>query len=178
MPPDTKPKPISISLTPGLIADLDAHAEAAGKTRSAVLTERITTLADLEALATKAGHAPSDLGQDLSRFYDLMSLGLARARRKITRAEAEAILDVQNGTIIDPVSIWLSGGLAHQVSDGIALNGLDREHGFDGPTLVAKLEAMTEIEVLGLLDWAARFWDGDYQAKDAVEMAVAGFVEG
>jgi hypothetical protein len=174
----SKPIPMSVSLPPDIISGLDAQAKAAGKTRSALLADRLATLATLETLATEAEHTPDNLGQDLGHFYDLLTLGLARARRKITRPEASAILDVQNGVVIDPIAIWLSGGLAHQVSDGIALDGLDNKWGFDGPALVAKLESLTEIEVLGLLDWAARFWAGDVQADDAVEKAVAGFLEG
>lgn len=179
MPPDNKPKSLSISLTPDLIASLDTRAEAAGKTRSALLTDDLAAYSDYLGLAAAKGRDPARLVHDSINYFSLLSLGLSRAKKVLTRAEATLILDVQNGSWIDgSLPVWLSGGLAHQVSDGCTLDGLDAKHGVDGPALVAKLEALGDLETVGLLDWAARFWDGDIHADDAVEKAVAGFLEG
>lgn len=178
MPSDTKPKPISISLAPDLVAKLDARAEATGKTRSAVVVDDLTAYAEYLDLAADRGRNSARLVYDSMNYLSLIALGLSRAKKKLTRAEAMLILDVQNGTWIDgSLPVWISGGLAHQVADGCDLDRLDEKHGVDGKALVAKLEDMGDLETVGLLDWAARFWEGDVQAEDAVETAVAGFIE-
>lgn len=179
MPLDNKPKPVSVSLSPDLIGHLDARAGKTGKTRSAVLVDDLTAYADYLDLAAAKGRDPKRLIPDSLNLYALLALGLARAKKKLTRSEAKLILDVQNGSWADgSLPVWINGGLAHQVEDGIALEGLADKWGVDGPALVAKLEAPGDLETVGLIDWAARFWEGDIQADDAVGRAVAGFLEG
>jgi len=138
--------------------------------------------ADLDHLESRVGTGENRsvrLALDLDSYYSLLALGLARAKRRLNQAEAKLILDVQNGTLVDgsQLSLWLSGGLAHQVGDGIALDGLDKKWGVDGVSLTEKINAMSDIEVVGVLDWAAHFWRGNVQADDAVEKAVADFLE-
>lgn len=179
MTTDAKPKTVSIYLRPDLAAAIDARAAATGRNRSAVMVDDLTAYADYLDLAVAKGRDPKRLVPDALNLYTLLGLGLSRAKKKMTRSEAKLILDVQNGSWVDgSLSVWIAGGLAHQVADGIDLDGLADKWGVDGPALVAKLEALGELETIGLLDWAARFWEGDIQADDAVERAVAGFLEG
>lgn len=151
----------------------------AKNTRSTSFSLDPSVVERLEARVGADGNRSVRLTQDLDSYYSLLALGLARAKRRLNQAEAKLCLDVQNGTLVDgsQLSLWLSGGLAHQVGDGIALDGLDKKWGVDGPSLIEKIIAMPDIEVIGLLDWAARFWGGDIQADDAVEKAVADFLE-
>ena len=175
---DTKPKPISITLPPDLISNLDARAKSTSKTRSALIADDLTAYAEYLDLAADRGRDPSRLVYDSMNYLSLIALGLSRAKKRLTRSEALLVLDVQNSTLIDgSLPVWISGGLAHQVADGCDLDGLDKKHGVDGAALVAKLESLGDLETVGLLDWAARFWEGDVQAEDAVEKAVAGFLE-
>jgi hypothetical protein len=144
------------------------------KTTSFTLTPK-----NLDRLAARIGKGSrSDLLERiLTEYFDILDEGLTRAQAKLTRAEASAILDVQNGTITQPVTLWLDGALAHQIHDALP-DGIAGKWGFDGPALVAKLHSLSQIEHLALVDWAARFWDGDFTDLQALPKAVAGFLEG
>ncbi len=102
----------------------------------------------------------AQIQDDLSLCWAMLDRGLATARKKITRREAKLLLDVQNSTFFDSsqVSIWLHGGLHHQVSDGIALDGMDKKWEIDGPALLAKIAALTDMETIAMLDWCRWMW--------------------
>ena len=100
------------------------------------------------------------INDDLALCWAMLDRGLATARQKLTRPEAKLLLDVQNGTFWDgtQVSIWLHGGLHHQVSDGIDLDGLDKKWELDGPAMLAKLAVLSDMETIALLDWCRWMW--------------------
>ena len=97
------------------------------------------------------------IGQDLTDYYALLDAGLRRARLTLTPAEAALIIDVQNSVLVQ-LEHWASQALAHQVEDGISLDGLAEKWQVDGEALVAKLAGLGDIACIALGDWAARFW--------------------
>jgi hypothetical protein len=133
-------------------------------------------VARLKSRITK-GSRSELLSRMLLEYMDALDDGLRQAQGKLTKSEASAILDVQNGTVTQPIGMWLGDALALQIHDSIP-DGIAEKWGIDAPALVAKLQAMTQIETWALLDWAARFWTGDIKDMQAVPKAVAGFLEG
>jgi len=124
----------------------------------------ISLPAPIEArIKNRAGADTTFSGQiqdDISLCWSLLDRGLAQARKKLSQAEAKLLLDVQNATFWDAsqLSIWLGGGLHHQVSDGIDLDGLDKKWGLDGPALLDKINDLTDLETVALLDWCRWMW--------------------
>lgn len=127
-PRPTRRAPISITIDPALLTELDAR----GENRSEILR------------------------LDLGRYYRLLADARARLRERLTPAELSAILDVQNGhwygDRIDAAEIWAN------VEDGCRLEGLDQKWTIDGPALVEKLKGLPLIEVHALADATVRFW--------------------
>lgn len=77
-------------------------------------------------------------------------------RGKFTRGELMLMIDVMNGT-------WLTPGMAGQhlnanVSDGIALDGLDEKWGIDGVKLNQKIGGLSIFETACLELWVQAFW--------------------
>lgn len=108
--------------------------------------------------------------QDLADYYSLLDSGLRRARLALTPPEAALIIDVQNGVFAIPEH-WIGQALAHQVEDGISLDGLAEKWEIDGPALVEKLIGLGDIACLALVDWAAGLWGkGDFDIKKEIEI--------
>lgn len=123
------------------------------------------------------GSASTLLSRMMLEYMDALDDGLQQAQAKITKNEASAILDVQNGTVTQPISMWLENSLPLQIYDSIP-DGIAEKWKIDAPSLVEKLQAMSQIERWALIDWAARFWAGDIKDLQAVPKTVAGFLEG
>lgn len=122
--------------------------------------------------------------EDISMLWAVCDLGLKSAKTKLTKSQAMLILDVQNATFFDSsqVGLWIiqglpfSSGLAHQVSDGITLDGLDKKWEVDKEETTIAVNELSQIEVLGLLDWTKHFWRSkNLGTKGFMEKAVEGF---
>ena len=91
-----------------------------------------------------------------------------RARRSIAgvfaSSELTAILDVLNGTIIDPA---YADSIAHEFEDGCALDGLDKKWHLDKFVTLAKMEKLSHPEWIILAQWAATFWENPEQDMGA-----------
>ena len=128
----------------------------------------------LKARITK-GSRSELLSRMMLEYMDALDDGLRQAQAKLTKSEASAILDVQNGAVTQPISMWLENSLALQIHDSIP-DGIAEKWKIDAPALVEKIQAMSQVERWALLDWAARFWAGDIKDLQAVPKAVAGFL--
>lgn len=117
-----------------------------------------TTLNSMDGRMRAGESRQACLQRDLAAMQSLMESGLRRARRVLTRSEATLILDVQNGAIVEPVALWMDGGLRQQMDDAITLDGADARHGVDGQALLAKLDGMGDLGQIALVDWAAGMW--------------------
>lgn len=105
---------------------------------------------------------------DLETYLALLDRGLAIARRDLTRAEAQLILDVRNGawTESGQAAIFAAfSGLRHAVSDAIELDGVAEKWQVDGPALLAKLDALAGAPALAIIDWCAQMWAHSDDAK-------------
>lgn len=129
------------------------------------LVERIEARAD-QALGLNKS---SRLQADLETYYSLLEYGLKQAQRVLTKAEAQAILDIQNSVGVESgrVAIYsANGGLEHRIQDAISMDGLAEKWGIDPAAIQAKLEGLRGAPTLALLDWAARMWtrheDGEF----------------
>lgn len=138
-------KPVSISLTDEMLAQIDDHTDAVmGGNRSLTIIEA------------------------LNNYWSLLDLGLSIARKALTENEACLILDTMNGTWTGgfpggpTAARWAENALIWEVSDAISLNGADQKWEIDGPALVKKLQDMDGLGRLALADWARRMW-ADYE---------------
>lgn len=116
----------------------------------------------------------TDRAYERERITDLctalyrISLAGARAKLRLTAAEARLILDACNG-------LWLTEEILGQhlraeVQDAIRLNGHDEKWGVDGKSLVARLRELPLPLTAAVEIWIAEFWAGDYN-DDAFEAA-------
>jgi len=116
-----------------------------------------------EKIKTRAGERQTFSGQihdDLSLCWALLDRGRMAIRDIFTHPEIMLLLDVQNSTFWDATQLpmWIRGGLTHQVSDGIALDGLDKKWATNGPALLAKIAALSDLETVALLDFCRDMW--------------------
>jgi hypothetical protein len=103
-------------------------------------------------LDTRGDNRSAVIRRDLERLYTLYQRSLPR---DLTEAEACLICDVMNGTLMDANTAHM---LYAEVEDGIALEGLAEKWEIDGPALVEKLKALSDIQCLAVIDAAERFW--------------------
>lgn len=97
---------------------------------------------------------------DLEAYWAILKIGMSKAYEIFSVEEAELILNVQNPGYVDwpSISIWLQGGLTHNVFDGIDLNNDDEIWNVDGPTLIKKLDHLDVGVTAALLDWCREMW--------------------
>jgi len=116
-----------------------------------------------DKIKTRAGQDQTFSGQihdDLTLCWALLDRGRLAIREKLTRPEIMVLLDVLKGTAWDATvfPMWLRGGLSHMVSDGIALDGLDKKWQVTGPALLEKINNLEELETVALLDFCRDMW--------------------
>jgi hypothetical protein len=114
-------------------------------------------------LAARASDAPGRSAvarRDLGRYYDALAIALASVT--LTQAEALAICDSLNGTMLEPVEVrlmWAAVADARSAAwDDARSAAWDAEWGFDGAALVAKLRALPPFALLAIADAVERFW--------------------
>ena len=116
-----------------------------------------------ETIIDRAAEDTSLSGQiqdDIGLIYSLLGQLMKYVYPILSKDEAQLILDVQNGAFWDHTQVfsWLHGGLAHNVSDGIALDRLDEKWSIDGRALLDKLNAFDNATTIAVLDWARHMW--------------------
>lgn len=87
--------------------------------------------------------------------YHFAALAAELATVDLTEGEALLIMDSLNGVLTEPHTVSL---LWANVADSIHGDGLDSKWGVDGPSLVAKLRALTYSQALAIADAATRWW--------------------
>jgi hypothetical protein len=111
----------------------------------------------------------------IGTFPHLYRAALARELRgKFTRGELSMILDVLNGSMalmayVQSGSIGQSIGLSLLDSFEIYPGMYEEKWGVDKKEMMGKIETLTQFQRACLEVWAAFFWQGDYNAPDAVE---------
>jgi hypothetical protein len=122
-----------------------------------------------EKIKIRAGAGQTFSGQindDLTLCWALLDRGRLAIREVFTRPEIMVLLEVQHGTVWDAtqLSMWIRGGLAHQVSDGIALDG-GRLRDLESVALLdfcrdllAKVNSLRDLETVALLDFCRDMW--------------------
>lgn len=104
----------------------------------------------------------------LEAFPAIYRITLARELKGVfTRPELMLVIDVCNGLMLTP-------GIAGQhlpanVSDGIALDGLDKKWEIDGKALVAKLRGLSLAQLAIIEVWAQGFWESSNTGEGALK---------
>lgn len=116
----------------------------------------------LAQLRERGDEVSATLRRDLDRYYYL----LERARRgiRLSPEETAVIVDALNGSVHGREAQYALAS----IEDSIRLDGSDKHHGADGPTLMAKLREMTDAEIFAIVDRVERFWQasGDGERHD------------
>jgi len=115
------------------------------------------------------------INDDLTLAWALLDRGMISVRKKFTRTDIMVILDVQNGAFLDAsqLSMWIHGGLLHQVADGLALDQLDQKWKISGAELLKKVTDLNDLETVSVLDWCRWMWrhndiDGHWEKELAM----------
>lgn len=99
------------------------------------------------------------LREELRLVRSILLQGEAGIAGKLTVGEACLVVDVLNGTLMDPAMLASYAELlAASVSDGCSLDGLDAKWGIERASLVAKIRDMTTLEALAVVHLARVFW--------------------
>ena len=110
----------------------------------------------------------SGLEYTLDAFPTLYRRALAEIKDIFIEAELKLIIDVFNAT-------RLTAGIAGQhiginVSDGIALDGLDTKWDIDAGQINAKITNLTSFQAACLEIWANGFWYSDENSKNDLDI--------
>lgn len=95
-------------------------------------------------------HANELARRDLGRYYEVLARSLATVQ--LSKAEASALCDANNGTAWDNWSISL---LWANVAD---CPGLDEKWGVNVDALIAKIRSWSYPQCLAVVDAIERFW--------------------
>ena len=93
------------------------------------------------------------INRDLGRLYALYRRALKEV--ELTDEELRLIVDVLNGSAMDARS---AGMLWASIEDACNLDGVDSKWEVDGKALVKKLEGLSPLQCLAIVDAAERFW--------------------
>lgn len=104
------------------------------------------------ALDERGANRNEVAARDLARYYALLER--TRATLALTEAEASAVCDALNGTILDEHTVSL---LWAEVDDACRV-GLAEKWRVDGPALVAQLRGLSYAQCVALYDAVERFW--------------------
>ena len=107
-----------------------------------------------EELSLRGDNRSNIINRDLERLYTLYR----RAIREVplTMAEACLIADSLNGSMMDANTaqvLWAG------IADSIRLDGLAEKWDVDGPALVEKMQGLSALQAMALVDAAERFWE-------------------
>jgi hypothetical protein len=134
---------------------------------------------EIDARTEKHAGADGNRSATISRHLERYFSTLARARRELRQmfsdGEAMLIVDVLNG-----VAFWDTFGIymvAHEVADGIALDGLDKKWGIDKQELMTKLARLNDAQALALVDSVTMWWDRVAQGEQPAHTAAVVFAE-
>lgn len=142
----------SVTLDPRILEEIDRRVEHAGEgSRSAVISRH------------------------LDRYFSLLQRARRELRQMLSDGETMLIVDVLNG-----VGFWDTFGIymvEHEVSDGIALDHLDRKWLVDGPALVEKLRSLNDAQQLAIVDSVSMWWNRVAQGEQPAHTTAEVFRE-
>jgi hypothetical protein len=108
----------------------------------------------------------------LDAFPTLCKRALLSALAKLTVGEKSLIIDLHNAYAITTQA--LGQGVAHQVADGIDLDGMDKKWKVTKKAILTKLADMSPFDLACLEIWATAFWAADHHEKEGLEAYVEG----
>jgi hypothetical protein len=120
---------------------------------------------------TPDGPVSAIASRDLARYYDTIARSLATLT--FSEAEASAICDALNGTMLDSPDTYRFAWA--EIADADRLNGLGEKWGVDGQALAARVRALHPAELVALVDAVDRFWTittHDASARPAREVLI------
>jgi hypothetical protein len=98
---------------------------------------------------------------------------LSEIRGRFSAGELKMLIDVANGSalLIFSGSGVVGSNLILSVDDSFRLypGSFEGKWAIEWRPMMAKMEALTRFQLTALEIWAGSFWEGDYEADDAIE---------
>ncbi len=97
----------------------------------------------------------------LDRYFDIIKVG-TRELREFTDAEKNLLCDICNGTMFEPFGLILeNNAILMQFEDTLDLYGnqFAEKWEIDGDELKTKLENLSKIGQIALIDYIEKFWN-------------------
>jgi len=117
-----------------------------------------------QKLAERGPIGPQIIERDLERFYYLLEKSLTEIDLNVN--EACLIADALDGISFGP---WAVEHLWLNIRDAIILEKLDTKWRVEGEALVEKLESLTPLQSLAIIDASERFWQKSRPEEDITE---------
>jgi hypothetical protein len=97
---------------------------------------------------------------DLAVFWNVLDRGLRELEQSFSRSEMTLIKDAIDLQDVNEsqIEMLLAGALSLMVTDGINNKDLANAHGVDGPTLIKKVEEMSDFARLSCIDLCTQIW--------------------
>lgn len=115
-----------------------------------ILAERVP-----EAASARTGERSGIISEALERYFYMLARASAGLRGILSREEVSLVADACNGTLWQS---WSVPHLAAEIQDAVRLDALDEKWGVDGPSLIAKLQALDIASIYALVDAVERYW--------------------
>lgn len=103
------------------------------------------------------GSRSATISRHLERYFSMLDRARRELRQTLTDNEAMLIVDVLNG-----VGFWDTFGIymvAHEVADGISMDGLDKKWSVDKQEILTKLARLNDAQHLALVDSVTQWWN-------------------
>lgn len=138
------------------------------------ITKTAPRISDKSAALYKSIFGNTNAGMEYigDAFPALYRHAIDDLRGKFTRGELMLMIDVCNGLWLTPM--MAGQHMISQVSDGIALDGLDEKWEVDGKELNKKIADLTIFEAACLELWVQAFWQQDEHGN--IEEYIAGLL--
>ena len=110
----------------------------------------------LTHLDTRAAGRPrsQQVENDLVFLWEAMGIGMAECKRSLTKNEALFMLDLlKDCTWSGRIGLWIGGGLELEVENHFKFTAKDQKWDVEKNRILAKVNAMSSLAKLALLDW-------------------------
>lgn len=101
---------------------------------------------------------------------------LEELKGRLTKAEWFAIIDVFNGTMIEPRFSCSNEFIKIQLEDGARYDGLDKKWKLNLKETLKKVDTLTSAQTYFLLEEVNRFWEKDSSKPNSLDDFVKKFL--
>jgi hypothetical protein len=129
------------------------------------VSEEMTPEQEKENESYKARMFSEEARKSLKFYYYGLRYTFLRIYPRLTVNEMMFLIDVFNGTILEPYSIpAMDGDIEFKIREGYA-----EKHEIDGKAFLERFKTFSYFEMLSIADAIERYWQGSYYKSDMKE---------